>query len=175
MRERLLVIFFMFLLMSCSGGEEKRPYMGPRMNEIEASILKVNQYILKRNLDHIRGFIRRTGWDMKKTGSGLFYSLIKEGKGDFAENGKIISLNYTLKLIDGTLISSSDESGTLDFRIGQGGIPSGLEEAVLMTREGSEMRLILLPHLGYGNFGDTEKAIPPDAILLYEISVNKVM
>jgi FKBP-type peptidyl-prolyl cis-trans isomerase len=164
----LILLFFNF----CTSREDNQPYKGPQPDEIEASILKVNRYILKRNLDHISGFIKRTGWEMKESGSGLFYLFINQGSGNIASQGQRISLDFNLKLIDGSIINSSEQSGPMEFTIGQGGVPTGLEEAVLNAREGSEMKLILPPHLAYGNFGDKDIGIPPDAILLYEISVN---
>lgn len=170
MRIISIIITFLFIY-ACTGEVEEKPSVPP-VDEIESSILKVNRYILKRNLDHIRGFVRRTGWDMKETGSGLFYTFQKEGEGDKAEVGQVVNLDYSLKLIDGSFINSSGQSGPMEFRIGQGGVPSGLEESVLLARTGSVMRLILPPHLSYGNFGNPEIGIPPDAILLYEISVN---
>lgn len=168
----LILLFFILIFNFCATRKEDQPYEGPPLDQIEASILKVNRYILKRNLDHIQGFINRTGWDMEESGSGLFYLFLNKGKGEKALSGQRISLSYNLKLIDGSIIDSSNQSGPMEFTIGQGGVPSGLEEAVLNAREGSEMKLILPPHLAYGNFGDKDIGIPPDAILLYDLSVN---
>lgn len=174
MRSFILILIIPALLVSCRNTDEDNTFKGPDLDEIEASILKVNRYILKRNLDHIQGFIRRTGWEMEMTGTGLFYNFLDKGTGGSAQSGNYISLEYSLKLIDGTLISSSETSGYMDFIIGQGGVPAGLEEAVLMTRKGSVMQLILPPHLGYGNFGNAEAGIPPDAILLYQLHVLEI-
>ena len=153
---------------------EEEPLKGPALSEIERSILRVNQYILKRNLDHIRGFVKRSGWDMKQTGSGLFYEISREGRGGNAEKGDRVIIAYELLLIDGTPVSSSRNEGPLNFIVGQGGVTSGLEEAVLLMKEGSNARLILPPHLAYGNFGDAELGIPPDAIVIYRLQLISI-
>lgn len=168
----IVFILFFSLFLSCKNQPEERKITGTGISEIESSILQVNRYILKRNRDHIHGFLKRTGWNMKMTGSGLFYEIEEEGTGENVKNGDRISLYYRLRLIDGSFIDSSDDSGPMEFTAGQGGVPVGLEEAVLLLRKGTKARLILPPHLAYGNFGDAEIGVPPDAILFYEIYLN---
>jgi FKBP-type peptidyl-prolyl cis-trans isomerase FkpA len=174
MRLIILNIIILFSFNSCNEEPQTGAIDLPTGGEVEKAILKVNKYILKRNRDHIEGFIRRTGWDMKKTGSGLWYQLDNTGKGETAENEDYIRMKYKLYLIDGTFISSTENDGLLEFTVSQGGVESGLEEAVLLLKEGYEAKLILSPHLAYGNFGSPEKGIPPDAILIYELEVLEI-
>lgn len=171
MRGFIFFLIILFTSISCKKEPQRRAIDLPTGGEIEKAILDVNKYILKRNHDHIKGFILRTGWDMKKTGSGLWYHLNEEGEGKTAASEDYIRMKYKLYLIDGTLISSTENNGIIEFTIGQGGVESGLEEAVMFLREGSKAKLILPPHLAYGNFGSPEKGIPPDAILIYELEV----
>ncbi|MFW5820457.1 MAG: FKBP-type peptidyl-prolyl cis-trans isomerase [Bacteroidota bacterium] len=167
-------LFFLFLIIiftSCNRETEQRAINLPAGGEIEKAILKVNKYITKRNRDHIRGFIRRTGWEMQQSGSGLWYNLTGQANDSSVSPGDNIRLNYKLYLIDGTAIASSEYRGALSFTVGQGGVESGLEEAVLLMSEGMGARLIIPPHLAYGNFGYPEKGIPPGAILIYKIEL----
>ncbi len=174
MRIFILNMLMLFTFISCKEEQQTRPIDVPTGGEVEKAILKVNKYILKRNRDHIQGFIRRTGWEMKKTGSGLWYQIDNEGRGNSAESGDYIRMKYKLYLIDGTLVSSTENDGLFEFTVGQGGVESGLEEAVLFLKEGSMAKLILPPHLAYGNFGSPEKGIPPDAVLIYELEVLEI-
>ena len=171
MRGFIFFLCILVTLISCKDEPLRRAIDLPTGGEIEKAILEVNKYILKRNRDHIEGFIRRTGWEMKKTGSGLRYHLNKKGRGKTASSGDYIRMKYKLYLIDGTLISSAENNGIIEFSIGQGGVESGLEEAAMLLKEGCQAKLILPPHLAYGNFGSPEKGIPPDAILIYELEV----
>lgn len=141
---------------------------------IEKSMLEVNRFIAKRNRDHIHSFVRRTGWEMKQTGSGLWITIAGEGAGNYPEPGQRILMDYSLRLIDGTEISSSSKMGPLEFIVGQRGVESGLEEAALLLKSGNYARIILPPHLAFGNFGNPQKNVPPDAILLYEIRVLSI-
>src|SRR5690554_7176596 len=60
--------------------------------------------------------------------------------------GKVVSLNYEIRLLDGTLCYSSDEDGMKVFLVGQGGVESGLEEGVLRSEEHTS-ELQSRPHL----------------------------
>ncbi len=170
----ITILFFLILGTACREKQERKAENLPTVGQVEEAILKVNKYILKRNRDHINGFIRRTGWEMNQTGSGLRYKINADGRGKTVSSGDFIRLEYNLMLIDGTFVSSSEKDGMLEFTVGQGGVETGLEEAVLLIREGAKATLILPPHLAFGNFGDPEKKIPPDAILIYEISLKNV-
>jgi FKBP-type peptidyl-prolyl cis-trans isomerase len=117
-----------------------------------------------------QAFVQRNKWNMQQTPSGLWYIIIHEGNGKPARSGDMITLAYRLELLDGTLCYSSDSLGLKHFRIGQGGVESGLEEGVLLMKEGDSARLILPPHLAHGLTGDG-KRIPARSIIKYEIDI----
>ena len=67
------------------------------------------------------------------------------------ENGDEVSLNFDL-LVDGELISSSQEDGVLTFTVGQGQIIPGLEASLLGLKLGDEFDVIIPPEEGYGEY-----------------------
>jgi len=79
-------------------------------------------------------------------------------------------LNYKTWLINGNLIYSSDELGQKIFKIGKGGVESGLEEAILMMHVGDKARLVIPSHLAFGLLGDNNK-IPPRSTVVYDIEL----
>jgi FKBP-type peptidyl-prolyl cis-trans isomerase FkpA len=133
-------------------------------------LIGANKHLLERDAELIESFIKRRNWNMKSTKSGLYYSIDEVGDGEIAQRGDIISLRYKVSLLDGTLCYSSDINGPLVFKIGQGGIEAGIEEASLMLSTGDKARLILPPFLAHGLTGDQDK-IPPRAVIVYELEV----
>jgi FKBP-type peptidyl-prolyl cis-trans isomerase len=125
---------------------------------------------VNKDADDIKNYIKANGLKMKETQTGLWYSINKEGVGGLAVKGDYITLKYDLRLTDGTLCYSSDDLGFKKFTVGQGGVESGLEDAVLMLRKGSQATFILPPHLAHGLIGDDNK-IPARAILIYNVEV----
>jgi FKBP-type peptidyl-prolyl cis-trans isomerase len=114
---------------------------------------------------------------MKSSGSGLRYWIDGKGYGIMPEAGDRVSLLYTVTLLTGDTIYSSDQDGgPLTFRAGRAEVISGLEEGILLMKEGDQAKFIIPSHLAYGLTGDQEK-IRDKVTLVYDIkllSVGKV-
>ena len=67
-----------------------------------------------------------------------------------AQQGSSVKLEYTGKLEDGTVFDSSEQSGALEFTIGEGKIISGVEEAVRGMTPGEQKTVEVAPEQGYG-------------------------
>ncbi len=130
----------------------------------------MNRYLVKTEKENIANYIRRHGWEMQETGSGLSYMIYEDGTGHMAEKGKVAVLKYKLWLITGDLVYSSDDRGLKTFLVGKGGVESGLEEAILLMKKGDKARLVLPSHLAYGLLGDDDK-IPPRTAIIYDIEL----
>ena len=141
-----------------------------RQNE---TLLNVNKYLVGKDAALIHAYSERRGWKMTTSGTGLWYMITREGKGMVPQTGKLAEFNYSVSLLDGTICYSSTSLGSKKFRIGKGGVESGLEEGILLMHEGGKAVFILPPHLGYGLMGDNKK-IPPRAILLYEVELINI-
>lgn len=157
---------------SCGWREHPVPAEELSGNEQEM-MLGANRQLIERDAELIDAYIRRRNWQMEKTPSGFFYQVYQQGLGAEVKKGDVISLEYKLWLLDGTLCYTSEERGALVFLVGQGGVETGLEEAVLLLREGDKARLILPPFLAHGLVGDQEM-IPPRATIVYDLQVTGI-
>ncbi|HBH47387.1 MAG TPA: peptidylprolyl isomerase [Bacteroidales bacterium] len=166
----LLCILFALLLLGCKN-KPTQTTSNPSQAETKEQLIQANRLMVKKDKQRILGHIKRKNWDMTETETGLWYQILEEGNGDKAKTGSLVTLEYTLGLLDGTVCYTSKEKGPKTFEIGRGGVESGLEQGVLLCSEGSKVRLILPPHLGYGLPGDGD-CIPARAILVYEIEVK---
>jgi FKBP-type peptidyl-prolyl cis-trans isomerase len=138
--------------------------------EQNISLEKVNRYLVIKEKEEIDYFIKRHKWDMMSTGTGLRYQIYEKGRGEKVKEGDVITLKYKVYLMTGDLIYSSDSLGLKTFKVGKGGVESGLEEAVLCLNKGDKARLILPSHLAYGLKGDLNR-IPKRTPIVYDIQV----
>ncbi len=168
MKITLLLVISAFLLLSC--GSQSNENRQPERQELRESLLGANVMLIDAEDQEIRDFIDRHGWEMKATGSGLRYMIYEKGTGPKAEKDRIAHLHYTMSLITGDLIYSSEDDGIRQFRIGRGGVESGLEEGILLLRVGDRARFILPSHLAHGVPGDGVK-IPKRATIIYDIEL----
>jgi FKBP-type peptidyl-prolyl cis-trans isomerase len=110
---------------------------------------------------------------MQITNTGLWYEIVKKGNGTKAKAGQKATITYSVDLLDGTHCYSSDSLGLKTFKIGQGGVESGLEQGILLLSQGDSARFILPPYMAYGITGDGDR-IGPRAILVYSVSLRNL-
>ncbi|MGA9995564.1 MAG: FKBP-type peptidyl-prolyl cis-trans isomerase [Pyrinomonadaceae bacterium] len=119
------------------------------------------------------GFFQRAGTEVKKP-SGLRYTDTTAGTGASPAPGKMVTVNYTGTLEDGTKFDSSFDHGQpYTFPIGRGKVIPGWDEGVMDMKVGGKRRLIVPPGLGYGPMGSPPK-IPGNATLIFDIELLDV-
>ena len=109
----------------------------------------------------------------KTTASGLKYAVITEGTGLTADSGKVVTVNYSGYLENGTKFDSSVErDDPISFVVGQGQVIPGWDEGLRLLKKGSKARFIIPPKLGYGEL-QLEK-IPANSTLIFDVELLDV-
>lgn len=167
----MALISICVLLSGCAGQEEER--MLPDHSFVHEAFVESNIYLIDIEDEAIDDFVERYGWEMHKSGSGLRYKINNTGRGPRASYGDRVEIRYVVYLITGDPVYSSEDLGTKVFTVGRGGVESGIEEGILLMREGDQATFILPSHLAYGVPGDGDK-IPRRASLVYEVELVKL-
>ncbi len=106
------------------------------------------------------------------TASGLKYKIDEPGNDKHPQKGCRVWLEYTGWLDNDTIFVSTEETGSVDFWLGQGQVIKGWEEALPLIGEGGTIHLTVPPHLGYG--GMAIAGIPENSTLHFKIKVIQV-
>lgn len=171
MKRPFFIFILLIALVSCQNNENPQKANKKLSNKvIKDKLMKTNQYLVKAEEQNIIDYIARRQYQMKETGSGLFYEIYKKGRGVKAEKGKIAVLNFSISLLNGKMIYRSEEEGIKEFLIGKGGVESGLEEGILLLHVGDHARIIIPSHLAFGLLGDLNK-IPEKATIIYDLEL----
>lgn len=110
----------------------------------------------------------------KKTASGLYYVVEREGTGAQATAGKTVSVHYTGTLVDGKKFDSSYERGQpITFTLGQGQVIKGWDEGIALMKVGAKVKLIIPYTLAYGEQG-FPPVIPGKATLIFDTELMDV-
>ncbi len=157
-------------MVSCRNDTETKPKDWDKINN---QLINVNKYLIEEDQERIKSYIKRKNWEMTQTETGLWYEIYQKGDGKLTEKDNIVTINYKVELLDGTLCYSSDSLGSLSFKVGKDNIESGIHEGIKKMNIGSKARFILPPHLAHGLIGDENK-IPPRAIIVYDIELLSV-
>lgn len=108
------------------------------------------------------------------TASGLKYKILVSTKNKKAVNGNNVKVHYTGKLMDGNIFDSSLRRNLpFEFKIGEGRVIKGWEEALQILRVGEKASFIIPSNLAYGPRG-AGGVIPPNATLIFEIELLEI-
>lgn len=166
------IIFpLLVLMLACSCGEPPRPVKATsHLRLADEKLIEYNRGIMKTEDQEIKDFLNRYHWDMIRTPTGLRYLIYHQGQGSRAARGMHAKYHYSLTLLDGRHVSSSDSLDAVTIELGHGGIAQGLEEGLLLLCTGDRAKFIIPSHLGFGLLGDRH-GIPPGATLVYDVEL----
>lgn len=116
-----------------------------------------------------------------KTGSGLYYVITQKGSGENAKPGQEVSMNYTGRLMDGTVFDSNEDpkfghKEAFKFQLGGGQVIKGWDEGIALLNKGSKATLIIPSPLAYGDRAmppneNNAKGIPANSVLVFEVEL----
>lgn len=123
----------------------------------------------------------------KPNSDGLYIIVNKKGNGPKVTMGKTVSINYTGRMLDGTMFDSSVESDAkeggiymsgrayepLTYKVGEMSLIRGWEDGVMGQTEGSQLTLIMPSAMGYGAQG-AGSSILPYSPLRFDIEIVSV-
>lgn len=136
----------------------------------------------------IAKYIADNGISVAPNAEGLYIIVKKKGNGPKVAMGKEVAINYTGRLLDGTMFDSSVESDAkqggiytpqrepyepLKYIVGQMGLIKGWEDGIMGQPEGSVLQLVFPSSLGYGSRG-AGNLIPPFSPLAFDIEIVSV-
>ena len=100
---------------------------------------------------------------------------VSEGSGDEATSGSTVSVHYVgVAHSTGEEFDASYNRGApLDFRLGVGQVISGWDQGVQGMKVGGRRRLVIPPHLGYGDRG-AGGVIKPGETLIFVVDLLAV-
>jgi FKBP-type peptidyl-prolyl cis-trans isomerase len=166
-----LILFLAAFMLACAQKAARKP--DKPVTELKEPLIKANKEVVRAENEQIVDFLRRYKWNMTETGSGLRYVIYHQGDGPHAERGSVVELAYSVTFLTGDTVYTSREKGNLEFVPGNAQVISGLEEGILLLREGDRAKFIIPSHLAFGLIGDQDR-IGQKATLVYDVELLKI-
>ena len=109
--------------------------------------------------------------NVKTTKSNLQYEIIKSSsKGATPKPESIIIVNYKASFVDGKVF---DETKEAPAHLSMLNLIPGLEEGLMLMKEGEKFKFVIPPELAYGDSG--MEGIPGGETIVFEIELIKVL
>ncbi|MFC2097639.1 FKBP-type peptidyl-prolyl cis-trans isomerase [Bacteroidota bacterium] len=122
----------------------------------------------------LESFLERSNIKNEPLESGVYVIITEEGKGEKAEIGNVLTINFTGTLIDGKIFESTLSSGKpYSFKLGGKGVLQGFNEAFIGMRVGTKAKLIIPSKLAYAEEGFKD-IILPFSTLIFNIDLISV-
>jgi peptidylprolyl isomerase len=101
---------------------------------------------------------------------GLRYEIIHPGGGPYPKPGQIVLVDYTARLINGTVF---DKTYNEPLHIQVGSVIPGWNEGIQKINKGGKIKLYVSPSLGYGDEDSSGVVapIPANSTLIYDIEL----
>jgi FKBP-type peptidyl-prolyl cis-trans isomerase len=146
--------------------------------QLEAMMKKRQKEQVGKDEEIIKKFLADKGiTNAKRTASGLYYTVDKEGTGPQPKKGDEVQTHYTgcivptEKKFDSSLDPGRGEP--LKFTCGAGQMIAGFDEGVMLMKQGGKATFYLPSALGYGAQSPSPD-IPANSILRFEVELVSV-
>jgi len=145
--------------------EDANKQMRVTMDKIEE---ERNKRLKKESAEFLAENAKRS--EITTTDSGLQYEIMTSAEGVKPTSTDKVKVHYTGMLPDGEVFDSSVARGEpIDFKVT--GVIKGWTEALQMMPVGSKWKLYIPHELAYGERGAGGGAIPPFAVLIFEVEL----
>lgn len=144
------------------------------INNYEADYAARMATLAEDNLQKAESFLEENAKQegVYTTESGLQYKIISQGTGVQPSDTDTVELDYSLTLLDGTVVDSSYARGEhSSFALSS--VISGFAEGCKLMPVGSHYIFYIHPNLGYGstNLGSIE----PNSLLIFEVETYSIV
>lgn len=114
--------------------------------------------------------------ELEETPSGLKYHIHEAGTGDTPTKDRMLTMQYFGALVDSEtpFDNSFDRGRGFSFRVGQGGVIPGWDEAALFLPIGTKASLFIPSELGYGERG-YPPSIPANEELYFYVEAEELL
>lgn len=164
--------FFLILIQSCKEETEK---VSSKNEWTDSTSVGFNKDRIKEEELQINLFLsHHNDLQVKSSGSGLRYQILKSSNGIKAESGDSVDVFMKINLLDGKLCYRTDSSEVDQFLVDRSQVESGIQEGIKLMKEGEKAVLILPSNLAHGLLGDFEK-IPPMSPIVVNLELVKVI
>ncbi len=133
------------------------------------SVLVFELEILAVEDEEIADFVATQGWNATTSETGLRYVIELEGAVDKPSIDNAVKTNYTLSLLDGTVVQELNKPVEEVTPIPLAQTVLGWQEGIPLLGIGGKMKMVVPAALAYGSSGSG--SVPASSVLVFEVEL----
>ncbi len=169
-----LVLFFLLLFSACRNDRPHLPANKLPKDYTKENLLEMNKTLAEQENKEIAAYIENSNLEFTKSSLGFWYSIENRGTGREIERGNTVHVTYNLKLLDGTICYTPQYKGNSTIMIGMYDIIKGLDDSLLLLREGGQGTFIIPADLAFSMIGDQD-CVGAKKTIIYEIKSVEIL
>lgn len=118
--------------------------------EVDLIELKTEDEIYYEEVEKIQNYIAENGIDAESYPNGLYHIKIEENSGRIPNSSSQVQFHFTRKYLDGKVIETSVGDDPVQLYLGNNKLVKGLEEGILLMREGETAEFMMPSRLAFG-------------------------
>lgn len=170
------IMFISIILAGCYKQEPRKPISRSSGTFLKESITKNKELIAKE--EALIDTIIKKNPDIEYISSSKGYWYYYESKADSLDTripirGDVVTFNYEIKDLSGTLIYSFEELKPQTYYIDKENIMMGLRDGIKLMKKGEKISFLFPSHIAYGYHGDAKK-IGPNQPIICTVTLNDI-
>lgn len=141
----------------------------PEVDSVALAMIEMNQRLVQKANDELASYVVTSGQPYVQDDQGFWYMITRRTEGLMLQKEQTVTITQQVYLLDGTLC----EDMVMTLQIGKKQVPTAVESALLLLREGESASILAPWYLAYGQYGNEAK-IGAYANVRFEISVMEL-
>lgn len=127
----------------------------------------------RKEFEMIEAFLKQNNMDVMPTQNGAYLSISKAGNGPYPVAGDTVFVEYTGRLLDGTVFDSSvGAEKPFSFVLGTQSVIQGWEDCIPLLNKGSIARMVIPSDLAYG--ADDYRELKGYSTLVFDVEITDI-
>ncbi|MET6990237.1 gliding motility-associated peptidyl-prolyl isomerase GldI [Sediminicola arcticus] len=146
-------------VVSCQEAEPRRP-LEVRTGSFFKETIKRNKELLAKEEKLINGIIAKDtahSYQISSKGSWYYYDVKNDSVTYTPKPDDLVSFTYNLRSFSNDTIYTSEEMGTIQYKVDKQNLFPGLRNSIKLLKEGETATFLFPSSLGYGYHGDEKK------------------
>ncbi|WP_038265073.1 gliding motility-associated peptidyl-prolyl isomerase GldI [Zhouia amylolytica] len=159
MKRIILLLFGLFLMLSCNEPEPRKPVARKTGSFMRESIDR-NKDLLQKEETYIKSIIESdtiNTYYNSSNGYWYYYNKQDTTASYMPKEDDVVLINYNIRTLNNDTIYTSEEIGNIRFKVDKEDYFPGLRTGIKLMKKGEEITFLFPSVMGYGYHGDDQK------------------